>query len=320
MLRKRPSGAEWELFVKEWNEGGHADKVKLCDKYETTYGVGKHWVSDRTNKTDKVETKLEEIEKTYTLNKPLTLNVSNEQQTIAVVGDTHNPYQDDHAVDITCRFLEEKQPEVLVLNGDINDFYQASVFSKDAKRIGSMQEDVDSTKKLLERFRSILPNTEIIFVDGTHCHRWEKYLQDKAPGASTLDCLTIPALFDLEKYNIGHVEYERGLLVNGVFLILHGDIVSKHSSETAKNQYIKNGGNGMCNHTHRGGSFFKRDRFGVWGWWENYCLCRLDPDWIQNPNWVQGFSMVHFTSGKRFFVEQIPIIDGEFMYAGQVYK
>jgi hypothetical protein len=30
--------------------------------------------------------------------------------------------------------------------------------------------------------------------------------------------------------------------------------------------------------------------------------------------------MVHFTSGKRFFVEQIPIIDGEFMYAGQVYK
>jgi hypothetical protein len=313
MLRKKPEGSQLELFKKEWAESDHEGKMRLVDKLETTYGTAKHWA------TDKEKITYAPIGCCASNNKPLNLNVSKEQQTVAVIGDTHNPYQDEHALDITCNFLYDIQPDVLVMNGDMNDFYQASVFSKDAKRIGQMQEDVNSTKQLLTRLDEDLPNTHKIWIDGTHEHRWQKFLQDKAPAASTLDCLTVQSLFELDKFGIDHIDYEQGLLINGVFLILHGDIASKNSGETAKNQYLKNGGNGMCNHTHRGGSFFKRDRFGVWGWWENFCECRLDPDWIQNPNWVQGFSLVHFTGGKRFFVEQIPIIDGEFMYGGSLH-
>jgi uncharacterized protein YprB with RNaseH-like and TPR domain len=49
MKRKRPSGSEWELFVKEWHESSHEDKVRLCDKYDITYDIGKHWLSDTGN-------------------------------------------------------------------------------------------------------------------------------------------------------------------------------------------------------------------------------------------------------------------------------
>ena len=83
--------------------------------------------------------------------------------------------------------------------------------------------------------------------------------------------------------------------------------------------YEKHGGCGITGHCHRGGSFLKTDRFGVWGWWEGFCLCHLNPDWIKNPNWQQGITLVHFI-GKRFWVEAIPIIDHELMYGGKIYK
>ena len=48
------------------------------------------------------------------------------------------------------------------------------------------------------------------------------------------------------------------------------------------------------------------------------CLCSLDPDWVSNPNWQQGFSLVHFTKD-RFWVEQLQIINRKFMYGGRVF-
>jgi len=95
--------------------------------------------------------------------------------------------------------------------------------------------------------------------------------------------------------------------------------VSIHPAYTAKRHYERSGGFGMCNHTDRGGSFYMRDRVGMWGWWENFCTCTLDPDWIKNPNWQQGFTLVHFV-GRRFWVEQIPIVGHSLMYGGKVYK
>jgi hypothetical protein len=306
----KPIGAELELFSKEWKESNAEGKFKLVKKYETTYKNASKWASK----------KKEEVSEKNTLTKPLTLKVTKDQQIIAVIGDTHNPYQDKKVISLVTNFLGELQPDVLIMNGDMNDFYQVSVFSKDIKRMGHMQEDINSTKEFFAEMNKVMPNTKKILIEGTHEYRWNKFLQHSSPATSVLDCLSIPALFELDKYDIEYVEYERGLLINDVFLVIHGDIASKHSGETAKNQYLKNGGNGICNHTHKGGSFFKRDRFGVWGWWENYCLCSLNPDWIQNPNWVQGFSLVNFTSEQRFFVEQIPIIGNKFMYGGKLWK
>jgi len=44
----------------------------------------------------------------------------------------------------------------------------------------------------------------------------------------------------------------------------------------------------------------------------------LHPHWIQNPNWQQGFSLVHFNQG-RFWVEQCQIINRKFVYGGKIW-
>ena len=237
-----------------------------------------------------------------------------------MVGDHHFPYTDKRTQRLINDFLEEQQPDYLIYNGDLCDFYQLSKFSKDPARVAYLEDDIKQVRQMFALHERTLPNTKKIFTTGTHEYRFEMFMWSKAAELSSLACLTIPKLYELDNYGIGYVPFEQGLLTNGTFLILHGDIVSIHSSYTAKRQHEKQGGSGMCNHTHRMGSYFKTDRFGTYGWWENGCTCTLEPDWLTNANWQQGFSLVHFTDHERFFVEQIPIVDHKFMYGGRLYK
>lgn len=304
-----------EEQIKLWaNQYGFANAGSFGRSVRVCYGV----------RRGRVDIPIETIRKPIITrhqgtNVPLKLQTKQGIQTIAVIGDTHNPFQDEQALAVVERFLGELKPNYLIYNGDISDFYQVSKFDKNPARIANLQSDLDNTKDMFARHRRLLPDTEMILTYGNHEYRWQKFLWSAMPAAASLDCLTVEKLYDLDEYGIRHIDYEQGLMINGVFLILHGDIASIHSGYTAKRMFEKHGGCGVCGHCHRGGSFYKRDRFGTWGWWEGFCLCRLDPDWIQNPNWVQGLNLVHFTERARFHTEQIPILGNTFMYGGKLY-
>ncbi len=253
------------------------------------------------------------------LNIPLKIETAKELKTGAFLFDTQNPYQDAQTLELVERFLGNIKPDYLFYGGDNNDFYGLSSFNKNPKRIDSLQDDVDNTRRMFDRQRNIIPNAESWWLIGNHEDRLQKFLWTNAPALSSLRSLQLPELFTIKDYNIKLVPYEQGLMINGVFLALHGDLASIHSGYTAKRMFEKHGGCGISGHCHRLGSFYKRDRFGTWGWWEGGCLCHLNPDWIKNPNWVQGFSLIHFR-GKRFWIEQIPILDHKFIYGGEVYE
>jgi len=240
------------------------------------------------------------------------------QGTMAVLQDTHNPFQDQRVMREVELFLYELQPDLLVKPGDLCDFYLLSKFDKNPQRADSLQSDLNSTKRMNVRQREILPNSRQIVIDGNHEDRLRRYLWGTARELASLDALTIEHLYGLTENDIEHIDYEEGLLINGVFMVTHGDLIRVNSAYTAKGMSDKHGGSGIHGHTHRLGSYYKRNRFGIYGWWENGCLCSLDPDWIQNPNWQQGFSLVHFTKD-RFWVEQLQIINRKFMYGGKVY-
>lgn len=253
------------------------------------------------------------------LNIPLKLDTTKELRTVALLCDTQNPYQDKITLGLIERFLQDIEFHHLIYGGDNNDFYGISAFDKNPNRIPKLQDDIDDTKYMFERHSKIFPDVEKWLLEGNHEDRLRKYLWSSAAALSSLSSLTIPELFKLGDFGIKTTPYQQGIMVNGVFLFLHGDIASIHSGYTAKRNFEKHGGCGITGHCHRGGSFYKTDRFGIWGWWEGFCLCHLNPDWIKNPNWVQGFSLIHFL-GKRFWVEQIPIIDHTLMYGGKLYE
>lgn len=313
--RRKPYGEEYKTMAKEYKSADHEGKLHIAARYGVTLDSLKHWVSDgQTEPTAYAQpTSYEGI------SHPLNLDITSKPTTLAIINDTHNPFQDRDALALTETVLQEIKPDYIVYNGDVNDFYQLSTFDKNPERANSLQDDINSTIGMFVRHVEMFPLTKKIMLMGNHEDRLRKFLWSKSPALGALDALSLEELFHLKDFEIQLVPYEQGVMVNGVFLIIHGDLASQHSSYTAKSLFDKHGGCGIAGHSHRGGSFYKRDRFGTHGWYENFCLCRLDPDWVKNPNWQQGFSLVHF-HGKHFWIEQVPIIDKELIYGGKRYK
>jgi len=253
------------------------------------------------------------------INVPLKIDTSKEPKTVAFLFDPHAPFQDKKAVTLVREFLKERQPDYLVWGGDVCDFYQISTFDKNPNRVGSLQSDLDETRDMIWDFRIDLPNTKFYYLEGNHEFRLQKFLWTKAEALSSLRSLKLEELLTLKDYQTELIPYEKGLMINDVFLALHGDISSIHSGYTAKRLYEKHGGCGIAGHCHRQGSYLKRNRFGFYGWWEGGCLCTLEPDYIMHPNWTNGFALVTFI-GKRFFTESIPIVEGKFIFGSKLYE
>jgi len=64
----------------------------------------------------------------------------------------------------------------------------------------------------------------------------------------------------------------------------------------------------ISGHTHRGGSYFVTTRFGVKQAHEGFCLCRLDPEYVVNPDWQQGIVLAEVINS-NLIVEPIPFYD-----------
>ena len=242
----------------------------------------------------------------------------NFQGTAAIIGDLHIPFQDQRALREVELFLGELQPSLILYVGDIADFYELSKFDKNPARTDTLQKDMDAVDAMFKRHNNLCPDARKILLFGNHEDRLRRYLCGDGKPIASLDSNTVEYQYNLAENGVEWVAQDEVVMVNDRFMVSHGDIIRAHSAYTAKGMSDKHGGSGIHGHSHRLGSYYKRNRFGVYGWWENGCLCTLTPDWISWPNWQQGFSLVHF-SRDRFWVEVIQIINRKFVYAGKLY-
>ena len=234
----------------------------------------------------------------------------NYKRRFILLSDLHIPYQDDIAVNSAIDFIKEKQPDVVVLNGDIVDFYDLSRFNKDPDRVQCLQQEINEVQNVFKRIRKAVPEASIYFVKGNHEKRLETYLM-KNPELYSLDALKLPNLLGLEKYGIEFVERELRL---GSLKIVHGDVVRKFSAYTAKAEIEKHDCSGISSHTHRGGVYYQAtpERYLLWA--ESFCLCDLNPHYVDYPNWQQGL-LYGWVKGESFAVSPVPIVDGKVMIA-----
>ena len=223
-----------------------------------------------------------------------------------VLSDIHFPYHDEKALKAVYNFLSNTQVDTIILNGDILDFYDVSSFDKDPDRINSLQKEIDMAQKFFKKLRSLAPKAKIVFVKGNHEDRIERYLK-KHPELYSLNALKLPNLLNLDNYVIGYSP--KGFKL-GNLKIIHGDMVRKFSSYTARGELEKHDSSGISSYTHRGGAFFYRTPERYLAWFESFCLCDLNPEYISEPNWQQGF-LYGYIEKNSFAVTPIPIVDGK---------
>lgn len=228
------------------------------------------------------------------------------------ISDLHIPYHDEHAWRLFLNIVEAVKPTKINLGGDLLDFYWLSAFDKDPDAIkdGRLQENLDQFFHLMRDMQRAAPVTcEYEFIPGNHEDRLRRYLM-RNPELYGLRALELPSLLRLDELGIYYSEDEI-VVVPGLLVVKHGSIVRKESAFSAKGELEreKYAVSTITGHTHRLGTHYARTRLRVVKAHENGCLCKLNPEYVKNPNWQQGLTMTTHFGGELFHVEDIPFLN-----------
>lgn len=245
---------------------------------------------------------------------------------IVVAGDQHAPYHDERLLQLFIAFLKDFRPDTLILPGDGFDFYQLSRFGQDPSRITTLQKEIDQWVGVLDLFSPYA--TRKVYIEGNHEFRLRKYLNDKAKELSSLRSLALEQLFNLpklmfryqrcsspDKFIHNYIEIGPELWVG------HFDQCNMYSAYTAKKLVEQFHISIIQAHTHRGGDYYKRNGREFLRGTENFCMCRLDPCYVANPNWQHGWTVVmKKKNDARFQVIPINVTNYGFFFGETEYK
>jgi predicted phosphodiesterase len=246
-----------------------------------------------------------------------------------IANDFHGQFRDRKTCDLLFGFIKREDPDSIILNGDIVDFWEISKFKKNPakkRELNLKREIKDVFENILCPVRDSAIDANIYYTEGNHETRLQTYLWSESPALADLDELQLENLLKFSDVDIEYIkgteleeDQEGGIWVGDIF-VYHGTLVRQKSGYTAHAELDKNDCSGISGHTHRDGKATKRGRQGQKCWWENFCMCGLKPSYVKGiANWNQGWSIITEKDGKPD-VEQIAVIDHRYIYRGKVYK
>jgi hypothetical protein len=244
---------------------------------------------------------------------------------VAVANDFHIPFHDKKATLLWLQFIKDIQPDYVVINGDAVDFPSISRFDRTLNDEITMVDACLSARQLFALVRCLCPEAKIVFIEGNHEFRWERFwAQDKnrAMGTVASVFMTLRDVFGTREFGIQHFAYGEYFTLKN-FMFKHEEKLfggNDPAGMSARKTFQRWKCSGIVGHSHRGGTFYQNNQIGFFEVAENFCLCSLTPTWIKNPDWMHGHSLVKFSrTSDRFHITQMPIVNSKFVYGDRVY-
>jgi len=220
-----------------------------------------------------------------------------------VLSDLHIPYHDRRAVIAAIDYGLQRDANMVLLNGDIIDFYALSFWQKDPRKRDAAKE-IKLLRKFIGIIRETFPDADLVYKLGNHEDRWERYLVDKAP-----ELLGIPE-FDIQQV-LGLADKE---LIRNYEPIGLGDLNVVHGHEyrfaisnpvnPARGLFLRAKAMALCGHFHQSSQHTERTVDGRnIATWSTGCLCDLHPAYRPINNWNHGFAFVTVHASGKFEVE-----------------
>lgn len=259
------------------------------------------------------------------------------QSMAACISDSHSQFWDEFTWLVFFDFISSAQPELIILGGDLLEFYRISFHSKDPTRAMSMQDEIDFVvEKKLKKIRSLCPKAQIDYHWGNHENRLFRYLSEQAPALCSLRSLQIHKLLQLEELEINLVAKDNFVFNpkkdKENYKVYQDKFVWHHGTSTgvfpAKDELLSFGLSGASGHVHRHTVQSRRNLHGyiTWHTLGSSCTNTVGRDYIPSLiHWSQGFNIVHF---HKFGVTQEYIdttngfacIGGKFFYKKDLTK
>lgn len=215
-----------------------------------------------------------------------------------VFSDIHAPFHDRDAIALACKVAKWWKPDVAIFNGDDLDFYMSSRYDKNPARTFRVQDEVDiwHIECVAPILSTLPPKSRKVKLPGNHEDRLRHKLWAN-PDLFGIRSLELPELLELKRYG---VEYATQRVHFGHELeITHGDRVSKWAGMSAKAEQEKRrfAIKTITGHVHRAGRFQTRVGSGYSIGQECPCLCDLSPEYMTDPDWVQGITIFTIRNG-----------------------
>lgn len=234
---------------------------------------------------------------------------------VAVLSDLHIPYHCERAIKSAVAYCKRRRPDVLLLNGDVADFYSISRHQKDPKKRDFRQE-VEAVQASLGWLRSQFKDARIVYKVGNHEERWQHWLWNQAPEISDFARMTLAEWLDVADYGIELVTDQRPIMA-GRLPILHGHELGKGISapvNPARGAFMRTLSTMLVGHSHRTSQHTEPDFHHIdTTCWSTGCLCDLNPAYAPVNKWNLGFAYVPVDASGGWHVENLRVssVNGE---------
>jgi len=230
-----------------------------------------------------------------------------------ILADTQIPFQDNKGLSVVLDRAKQFDPDFVILNGDIIDFYRLSKFRIDPT-VDDTKEAINALIQFLMALRTLFPDAEIVYKLGNHDDRFYYYMQQKAPEFFGIPEFRIESVLHTDKLGIEVVGDKRRIRA-GKLYIIHGHEFWQSLNNPvnpARGLYLKAKRSSLCAHHHQTSEHTEPDiGDDLITCWSIGCCCQLHPEYMPINKWNHGFALMEKTSGGNFQLDNMRIIDGE---------
>jgi predicted phosphodiesterase len=232
--------------------------------------------------------------------------------------DVHVPFHDP-ALEVALAYGRTRKPDLIVLNGDIVDFYNASFFDKDPRRRFRLATEVEYLKALLEHLRDRFPKARIVYKEGNHEERFARMVWKDAPELASVltpdgtPCTDLRLILGLDNFRIEHIGNKQPILLGEHLYVLHGHefrAPMTNPVNPARGLFLRTKTNAICGDMHQTSHHSEAGMEHVISCWSVGCLCNLRPSYMPLNKWNHGFAMIQSHRG-NWSVENHKIINGK---------
>lgn len=260
-----------------------------------------------------------------------------------------DPFHDVRAIDVAFQILSYMEQEYgvdTVINlGDTLDFPTFGKYEQELSFSRTTNETIQAGHNFLAAQRRLAPHAEIVFLEGNHDCRMDKYLRSQAPalmqvrqyGEEEYPVNSVPFLLRFRELNIKYIDgYPASKYrLNPRLIAVHGTKARSNGSTAYAYVSANHMVSTLFGHSHRNELIYKThdtpDGPVMNAAFSPGCLCRVDGavpsvnggiNVQEKPvthyeNWQQGVGVVWYKDDGNFSIEPIHIMDGHAIYSGK---
>jgi len=235
------------------------------------------------------------------------------QSKTLIISDLHIPYHDNKAIEQALSYGLKKDVGCILINGDLFDFAGISRHEKDWRQ-RTVTQEFEAVRAFLNGLRAMFPKAKIVFKEGNHCERWEKWLFLKAPEIFDDNEFKLETRLRLAELKIDYVRDKRPVQI-GKLTVLHGHELAGGSGgvNPARATFLKTLSSVLVGHYHKTSSHTERTMLDdVISVQSMGCLCGMNPHYMPINKWNHGFCYVELdVKTGEYHLENKQIIKGK---------